>query len=89
MVLPTYKVAIEDVIISDFLKLDFESTGDMRVEIEVINIDGIVVHAEKIDLSTGSNVRYLFLNNVASGVYFITFNNPFSEVIIRQFIVVR
>jgi hypothetical protein len=83
--MPEFDVELEN-IINEELLIDFNTTGILDVDVELIDIDGATIHQTKFNLPKGNTTKQIKLNNLAVGKYFIRFSNPFNSIITRQFI---
>jgi hypothetical protein len=60
---------------SDIFNVEFSAASDSEMEMTVYNLNGAIVKTKKVQLSEGNNVINEDISSLASGVYFVRFNN--------------
>ena len=86
--LPEFNAEIED-IVTDVLNIEFNATGKLDLDIDIIDIDGNTIYSQKHILEKGNTNKEIKLNAIATGKYFVRFANPFNKTITKMFIIRR
>jgi PKD repeat protein len=73
-------LAIYPVPFHDVLKIDFSSIQSGEIEMNIINLLGIIEKKEKIIIQKGNNEIELNTGTLDSGVYFIEINSGFEQI---------
>jgi hypothetical protein len=84
--MPVFDVPAIENIVTDELKIDINATGELPINIEIIDIDGSTLLAQQSNLPKGNSILQIKLTNIASVKYFVRFSNPFNTTVTRQFI---
>ncbi|MCL2038889.1 MAG: hypothetical protein FWG85_00490 [Bacteroidetes bacterium] len=71
------------------LKLNFNATGDVVVDVEIFDIDGKIIITDIIKLAQGNTIKEINLGDISAGSYLIIFNNPFNPIVSLMFIVTK
>ena len=82
---PTFSVEIED-IAGEELVMNFNSTGELVVYVELVDVNGGVLFVENYAIVQGLSEHKISLNSISSGTYFIRINSAFNRIPPKQFI---
>jgi len=67
--------------------MEFSSTGEITLAIEITDIDGKVFYKTDLAISKGNSNTHIPLHFISSGKYFLKFYAPFNPIITKQFII--
>ena len=81
----TFNTEIEN-FAAEHLTMTNTATGELSIQIEIIDMRGVIILIDNIVLKEGESTHQIKVNHLPTGTYFIRFSNPFNKIISRQFI---
>jgi len=84
---PVFDAEIESIAEEDLI-IYFNTTGELSVQIEILDANGRSLLIEDLSLPNGKSTQRLNMSFLSLGQYFIRISNPYNAVINKQILLI-